>query len=117
MRREERQRCRRDALNAAGLTQARWTDGDELLLDLVGEARETGIVEVGGQHRRIVAAIAGDVLGLAVEINRVFRVSFKSGNNRSFSSSVFNAEKASIMRTTFLCGLIRPAYSRNGYVT
>src|SRR6267142_5795210 len=41
-------------------------------------------------------------------------ISFKSGSCFSFSSSLFNAEKASIVRTTFLCGRMAPAYRRNG---
>ena len=83
MRGDERQRRRGHALDAAGLSQADGTNGDELLLDLVGQAREARIIEVGRQGRRIVAAIAGDVLGLAIEINRVFRVGFEPANKMS----------------------------------
>ena len=83
MRGEERQSRRGDALDAAGLTQARRADREELLLDFVGEPREAAIVEVGRQDRRIVAAIARDVLGLAIKINRVFRVGFEPGNKMS----------------------------------
>jgi len=36
----------------------------------------------------------------------------RSGCGSWKSSSVFKAENASIMRTTFSCGLMRPAYSR-----
>ena len=70
---------RRHALDAPRLTQAHRADGDELLLDFVGEPGEAPIVEVGRQDRRIVAAVAGDVLGLAIKINGVFRVRFKPG--------------------------------------
>ena len=83
MRGEQRQGRGGDPLDPPGLTQARRTHGDELLLDLVGEAREATIVEVGRQHRRIVAAIAGDVLGLAIEINRVFRVRLEARDKMS----------------------------------
>ena len=41
-------------------------------------------------------------------------MSFRSGNCCSFCSSLFNAENASMMRTTFLCGRIAPAYRMNG---
>ena len=37
-------------------------------------------------------------------------MSFRSGNCCSFCSSLFSAENASMMRTTFLCGRIAPAY-------
>ena len=36
-------------------------------------------------------------------------ISFRSGNFPSLSSSAFRAEKASMILTMFLCGLIRPA--------
>ena len=79
MRGDQRQSRGGDALDAPGLTQARGADGDELLLDFVGEPREATIVEIGRQGRRIVAAIARDVLGLAIQIDRVFRVSLEPG--------------------------------------
>ncbi len=78
MRGDERQGGRRYAFNAPGLTQARRADREELLLDFVGEPGEARVVQVSRKNRRIIAAIAGDVLGLAVEINGVFRVGFKS---------------------------------------
>src|SRR5271170_8513272 len=82
--RGDKRQCRRgDAFDAPGLTQTDRADGDELLLDFVGEAREAPIVEVGRQDSRIVAAVASDVLGLAVEINKVFRVRFEPANKRS----------------------------------
>ena len=76
-------RRRGDALDAAGLSQADGADGNELLLDFVGEAGEAPIVEVKGQSGRIIAAVAGDVLGLAMEINGVFRVGFEPANKIS----------------------------------
>ena len=83
MRGEERQSGRGDPLDAPGLTQARRADREELLLDFVGEPGEAPIVEIGRQDRQIVAAIARDVLGLAIEINRVFRVGLKPRNKMS----------------------------------
>ena len=41
------------------------------------------IVEVGRQDRQIVAAVAGDILGLAIEINRVFGVGFEPAHKVS----------------------------------
>ena len=69
MRGDERQRRWGHAFNAAGLSQAHRADGDELLLDLVGEAREAPIVEIGGQGGRVVASVARDVLSLPIEVN------------------------------------------------
>ena len=53
---------------------------------------EAPIVEIGGQDRQIVAAIAGDVLGLAIEINRVFRVRFEPGNKMSRNIGKFRPD-------------------------
>src|ERR1700735_5875110 len=78
MRGDQSQSRRSDALDPPGLTQTRGPNGDELLLDLVGEARKASIVEVGRQDRRIVAAVAGDVLGLAIKINGVFCVGLET---------------------------------------
>ena len=94
MRGDERQRRRGDAFDATRLTQADGTNGDELLLDLVGQAREARIIEVGRQGGRIVAAIAGDVLGLAIKINRVFRVGFEPVNKRSGNIGQVEARRA-----------------------
>ena len=80
---DQRQRRGRDALDAPGLAEARGADGEELLLHLVREARQPLVVEVGGQQRQIVAAVAGDVLGLAIEINRVFRVGLEPAHKMS----------------------------------
>ena len=80
---DQRQRGRRDALDPPGLAEARGADGEELLLDLVGEARQPLIVEVGRQQRQVVAAVSGDVLGLTIKINRVFRVRLKPAHKRS----------------------------------
>ena len=92
MRGDERQRRRGDALDAAGLAQADGADGDELLLDFVGEAGEAPIVEVGRQGGGIVTAVAGDVLGLAIEINGVFRVRFESANKMSRDIAKFRPD-------------------------
>src|SRR3984957_2861157 len=92
MRGDERQRRRSDALDAPRLSQADGADGDELLLDFVGEPREATIVEVGRQSGGIVATVAGDVLGLAIEINRVFRVGFEAANKISWDIAKFRPD-------------------------
>src|ERR1700733_3709019 len=83
MRGDERQRRWGHPLDAPGLAQTDGTDGDELLLDFVGEPREASIVEVRGQNGRIVAAVADDILSLPVEIHRVFRICFEPANKMS----------------------------------
>src|SRR5271166_5326374 len=48
---DERQRGRRDAFNSARLTEAAWTDRDELLPKFHGEAGDVGIVEVARKRQ------------------------------------------------------------------
>ena len=50
----------------------------------------------------------------ACETSSPMMMSFRSSKRPSLFSSFFSAANASMMRTTFLCGLMRPAYSRNG---
>ena len=92
MRGDERQRRRGDALDAPRLSQADGADGDEFLFDFVGQTGEATIVEVGRQSGGIVAAVAGDVLGLAIEINRVFRVGFEATNKMSWDIAKFRPD-------------------------
>src|SRR5262245_66395530 len=74
MRDQERQRRRRHAVDAAGLADGARADRRELLLGLVGKPRQLRVVERLRQFEAFVAAVRGDVGGLAREIDVVQRV-------------------------------------------
>ncbi len=83
MRGDERQGRWSDAFDATGLTETCGASGDELLLDLIRKAGKAGIVEVGWQNGRIVAAVASDILGLVIKINGVFGVGLEPAHQVS----------------------------------
>src|ERR1700722_19138134 len=77
MRDQERQLCRRDAIDAAGVADGARPVHFQLVADLVGQSRQRRIVEIVRQSDAFIAAIGLDVGGLAAEINRVFRIDFE----------------------------------------
>src|SRR5580692_2755028 len=74
MRDQERQRCRRDAVDAAGVADGARPVRLQLVADLVGQSWQRRIVEILGQSHAFIAAIRLDVGGLATEINLVFGI-------------------------------------------
>ena len=67
MREEGGQRAGRDALDPAGRAERGWPRAFELFANLVRQAADGGIVEIGGQPDSLVAAEGENVGLLAVE--------------------------------------------------
>src|SRR5580698_1328410 len=78
MRSDQRQRGWGGALDPPGLAEARGPRGEELRLQLIREAGKARVVEIVGDRQGLAAAIPGDVLVLAVEIDRVFGVGLEA---------------------------------------
>ena len=74
MRGQQRQRRRRHALDAAGLSHRAGAYAGEAAADFVGKAGQGGKIEIGGDRQDLVASEGGDVGCLPVEIDRVFGV-------------------------------------------
>src|SRR3974377_1559885 len=74
MRDQERQRGRRDAIDAGRMADRARLLRDELLLHLVGKARQRRIIEIIWQGKTLVPAIGRDVGRLTGEIDLVFGV-------------------------------------------
>src|SRR6202140_4666964 len=74
MRDQERQRCRRDAVDAAGVANGARPMHFQLVSDLVGQSRQCRIVQIVRQSDAFIAAIGLNVGSLAAEIDLVFRV-------------------------------------------
>src|SRR5262245_939099 len=81
MRHEQRQRRRGDAVHARGLADSGRARGRKLLADLVGQPRELRIVEALGQLQAFVAAIRGDIRGLAGQVDLVFGIDLELRGN------------------------------------
>ena len=71
---QQRQRRRGHAVDLAGVTDGAGTRGLELMAYFVRQPGDGGIVERVRQFEAFIAAIRLDVLGLAIEIDRVFRI-------------------------------------------
>src|SRR5579875_1093575 len=67
-------RCGRDAADAARLPQCCRTHMFQLARNLSRQSAHVVVVEVIGNRRGLVAALAFDLLALAIEVTRVFRL-------------------------------------------
>jgi hypothetical protein len=74
MRHQQSQRRRRHAIDLAGMADGARLIRRQLLLDLVGQTFQRRIIEIVRQREALVAAIGGDIGGLAREIDVVFGV-------------------------------------------
>src|SRR5580692_2727763 len=74
MRDQKRQRCRRDAVDAAGVADGARPVHFQLVSDFVGQSRQRRIVQIVWQSDAFIAAIGLHVGGLTAEIDLVFGV-------------------------------------------
>ena len=82
MRGDQSKRRRRHALNAAGLSDIVGPHREEFLAQFVGKAGHAGIIEIGGNGDRFVAAETRDILVLPIEIDRIFSVRLQPPRDR-----------------------------------
>ena len=71
---QEAERCRRHAVDAAGLADGARPSRLQLLPDFVGKPGQCGVIESRQELEALVAAIGRDIGGLALEIDGVFGV-------------------------------------------
>ena len=74
---KQRQRRRRDPVDATGMADCSRPLALQPVANFVGEAGQGGVVDIVGEHDAFVAPIGFDVGGLAAEIDVVFGVNFE----------------------------------------
>jgi hypothetical protein len=77
MQRDQRQRCRRHAFDAVGVTDRARFHRAEFLPQLERQPRDDVVIERARNRQRVFAAEAFDIFGLPDEIDRILRINLK----------------------------------------